>query len=184
MNSELSHDQIALLRLLASRRLEFLAFLRRRVRAGMDPEDLLQQALLVATAKIGQLRDPELVGPWFYRIMRRALADHHAASSLRERKRPVLEAENRDVPPETPVTCACSLGLVDSLPAQYADVLRRVDVAEEDLATVASSLGTTTNNATVRLHRARKALRRRLLAHCGTTSARSCLDCACGTIPT
>jgi RNA polymerase sigma-70 factor (ECF subfamily) len=31
----------------------------------------------------------------------------------------------------------------------------------------------------VRLHRARRALKERLAAHCGTTSARSCADCGC-----
>lgn len=33
--------------------------------------------------------------------------------------------------------------------------------------------------AMVRLHRARTALKVRLKAHCGTTSARSCADCGC-----
>jgi hypothetical protein len=37
----------------------------------------------------------------------------------------------------------------------------------------------TTNNAMVRLHRARRALRSLLQEHCGTTSLRACLSCVC-----
>jgi RNA polymerase sigma-70 factor (ECF subfamily) len=165
-----------LLVLLAARRPEFLAFLRRRLRLGSDPEDLFQQALLLATDRLGQLRDPGLVVPWFYRMLRRVLADHRVECA-REKGR---QAPERDLPvPDPIVTCACSLTVMATLPAQYAEVLRRVDIGEEKLAEVAESLGTTVNNATVRLHRARKALRGRLRESCGTTSARACLDCAC-----
>jgi RNA polymerase sigma-70 factor (ECF subfamily) len=44
---------------------------------------------------------------------------------------------------------------------------------------VARELGLNANNAMVRLHRARNALRERLASHCGTTTARSCSDCGC-----
>ena len=164
---------------LAARRDEFVDFLRRRVRSGVDPEDLLQQALLTATQKIGQLREPDLLVAWFYRILRRVLADHHARWAVRQDTLPILEAEVNAATSEEVATCACSLGLIESLPPQYAEILRRIDVDEEDAADVAASLGTTTNNVAVRLHRARKALRQRLLAFCGTASASDCLNCGC-----
>jgi RNA polymerase sigma factor (sigma-70 family) len=164
---------------LAERRGEFVDFLRRRTRSGADPEDLLQQALLLATQKAGQLREPGLAVPWFYAILRRTLADHHARWALRQNKLPLLEAELGEASPAEAATCACSLGLVEGLPPQYAEILRRVDLGDEGVAEVAASLGTTVNNVTVRLHRARKALRERLRAFCGTTSVDGCLDCAC-----
>ena len=175
----LSQTQVEPLAVLAARRNEFVAFLRRRVGSQIDPEDLLQEALLVATHKIGQLRAPELAVAWFYTILRRVLADHHARWAIRQEKRPLLEAEANAAVLEEPAKCGCSLGLIETLPPQYAEILRRVDVGEEDLATVATSLGTTTGNAAVRLHRARKALRQRLLSSCGTTSISSCLSCDC-----
>ena len=58
-------------------------------------------------------------------------------------------------------------------------VLRRIDLDEEPIAEVARSLGVTTNHATVRLHRARGALRKLLQDGCGTDSVKACADCAC-----
>ena len=72
-----------------------------------------------------------------------------------------------------------SLGQLDRIRPEYADMLRRVDIDEERLPEVASSLGITVNNATVRLHRARKALRDQLRSFCGVDSLRACLDCSC-----
>ncbi|MBX3232082.1 MAG: sigma-70 family RNA polymerase sigma factor [Labilithrix sp.] len=160
------------------RRPELLAFLRRRVRPGTDVEDVLQHALLTATAKVAQLRDEERAVAWFYRILRRRLADERARARAWDEKRPLLEAAE-DVAPEDPALCACSLGLLDTLAPAYAEVVRRVDLGDEPIADVAAALGTTTNNVTVRLHRARKSLRDRLASTCGTTSLGSCLECDC-----
>ena len=44
---------------------------------------------------------------------------------------------------------------------------------------LADGLGITVNNASVRLHRARRAMRDALCEHCGTDSLRSCQDCPC-----
>jgi DNA-directed RNA polymerase specialized sigma24 family protein len=169
-------NQLELLRELAVRRAEFIAFARGRLGPGVDSEDLVQQALLRATQKIGLLRDPSLVVPWFYRVLRRAIADHHARAKSEH-----LRWQSAQEPGTvgTAATCACSLTVLASLPERYAEVLRRVDLGDESLAEVAGSLGTTVNNTTLRLHRARKALRERLRESCGTTSARACLDCAC-----
>lgn len=179
MKATTDRKHLELLAVLAARRAEFVDFLRRRTRSDADPEDLLQQALLTATQKIDQLRDTDLVVAWFYKILRRVLANHHARWAVRQDKLPILEAEVNAATPEETAWCACSLGLIESLPAQYAEVLRRIDIGEEDVTDVAASLGTTTNNVAVRLHRARKSLRERLLSFCGTTSISTCLDCGC-----
>ncbi len=75
--------------------------------------------------------------------------------------------------------CACSLGLLACLSPAHQQVLRRVDIKQEAIVSVAASLGITVNNAIVRLHRARKKLRAKLLEYCGTSSVASCLDCSC-----
>jgi RNA polymerase sigma factor (sigma-70 family) len=168
----------ALLAVLASRRGELVEFLRRRTRSDVDVEDLLQQAFLRATQKIAQLQESHLVVPWFYTILRRTLADHHARWAIRQDKLPLLEAQASAALGEAS-TCACSLALLESLPPQYIAILRRIDLDEEEVGAVAGSLGTTVNNVTVRLHRARKALRQRLFACCGTTSTKTCFDCWC-----
>ena len=71
----MNDERVEPLRLLVARRGEFLAFLQRRPVPGAEPEDLLQQGFLRATSRIEQLREPSLAVPWFYRVLRRVLAD-------------------------------------------------------------------------------------------------------------
>lgn len=167
---------------LAAERDVYLAFVRARVGSSADAEDVLQQALVRATARAGDLRDRGRLRAWFFQILRRTIADHHADRALREAKLEMLAVGVRDVAEASPDdggTCACSLGQLELLRPEYAELLRRVDIEEQPLAVVAQALGVTVNNATVRLHRARKALRERLRAVCGTDSMKACLSCGC-----
>jgi DNA-directed RNA polymerase specialized sigma24 family protein len=168
-------ERVEPLRLLVALRGEFLAFLRRRPVPGVEPEDLLQQGFLRATSRIEQLREPSLAVPWFYRVLRRVLADQVEAGRESAQWEPNAELAGSG----TQRLCSCAMWMLQSLPASYSEILRRVDVEGDSLAEVAVSLGTTVNNATVRLHRARKALRERLRDACSTTSLRACLDCEC-----
>jgi RNA polymerase sigma factor (sigma-70 family) len=170
------------LAILTGRRDEFAEFARRRTRTDEDAEDVLQGAFLLATRKVEALRDPACAVPWFYRILRNAVADYHAGLAIKQARHDLAPVnEPTLVPPHESRTCACSLSLLDSLTTGYAEILRRVDVLEESVERVAEALGLSTNNATVRLHRARKALRRRLADFCGTTSAKECQSCRCAT---
>lgn len=169
----------AVVRELMTEREAFLGFVRARVRSGADADDILQQALVKAATHAADLRDMAKLRPWFYQVLRRTLADHHATWALREAKLELLAAEMEESTPEEVATCACSLGQLDHIRAEYAEVLRHVDIDEEPIVEVAAKLGITPNNATVRLHRARKALREQLLAFCGVESRRACADCSC-----
>ena len=51
------------------------------------------------------------------------------------------------------------------------------------LVAFAASAGITPNNAGVRLHRARRALRRQTLAFCRACAEHGCLDCSCASAP-
>lgn len=167
-------------RAIADEREEFLAFVRGRVRSGADAEDILQQAMVRAAEHAGDLRDPERVRAWFFRILRRTLADHHAQWALRESKLAVLARDLDEATPEEVAACGCALGRLAKLKPDHADILRRVDLDEQPLAEAASNLGITVNNATVRLHRARKALRTSVESFCGVRSLRACFNCGCG----
>ncbi len=171
-----------LLRTLAERRPLFLAFLRRRTASAADAEDLLQQALLKAAERITDLRAEERLEAWFYRVLRNVVADHRAAAARSQAK---LEAAARELVPDAPAaagaSCACSLGILEGLRPEYAEILRCVDMRGTDLDAAASALGIARNNAKVRLHRARKAMRLALQEACGTGSMRDCLSCGCET---
>jgi RNA polymerase sigma-70 factor (ECF subfamily) len=76
--------------------------------------------------------------------------------------------------------CECMNTLLPTLKPEYAEILQRVDLQDSALTEVASELGISQNNATVRLHRARQALKRQLEQSCGTCATHGCLDCTCG----
>jgi RNA polymerase sigma factor (sigma-70 family) len=159
-----------------------IAFVRKRAGHIVDPEDVLQQAAVRALAKSEQLREPQHARAWVYRIVRNVLADELRAIGL-----PVVEQNDEmvaNLPEEeghehAGQTCRCALNLAKTLKPEYAAILERVVLEEEPVTAIAEELGVTPNNAMVRLHRARNALRSLLEKHCNTTSTRSCLDCGC-----
>jgi RNA polymerase sigma-70 factor (ECF subfamily) len=56
-----------------------------------------------------------------------------------------------------------------------------VDLEGGSVGDYARKAGITPNNASVRLHRAREALRKQVEKTCGTCATHGCLDCTCGT---
>ena len=69
--------------------------------------------------------------------------------------------------------------LIPTLKPEYAEILRRVDLEGAAVPSVAAELGISANNVTVRLHRARQALKKQLERCCGTCATHGCLDCTC-----
>lgn len=155
------------------------AFVTSRVpSSGVD--DLLQSAALRAIEGASSLEDPAKVLPWLYRIHRNIIVDRARADSSHRRMLDRFERMEAQASLEEEVeTCACSLHLTHTLPSNYAEILELVDVQEHSLSQAAAQLGITPNNATVRLHRARKALRETLAQHCGVKTASECVDCRC-----
>lgn len=167
-----------LLLLLARERPRFLSFLQRRVNS-TDADDLLQQALLRAAEYLHTLQDGERVEAWFFRIVRHVLANHLAHQATQRTRLATLAAQASEQELEEVTFCACSLGVLQRLRPSYREVVQRVHLDEEPIEAVAASLGISTNNVKVRLHRARKALSESLLAQCGTSSVRACQGCGC-----
>lgn len=177
MNAEV--DAGALAAAIESERRRFVDFLRRRV--GDEAEDLFQHSLLRALERAGELSDPSLVKPWFWRLLRNSVTDHHRARVARDSRHAALRALEEGTPDEETAACACALGLLSRLPPDYAEILRRVDLDDERVIDVARSLGITSDNAAVRLHRARAALRAKLSGCCAVQSLRACFSCDCAT---
>ena len=161
---------------------EFLAFLERRVESRAVAEDILQTAFTRGLERGGDVKDEKVVA-WFYRVLRNAVIDHYRQRSTTAR---AMEAWGREFPdvqePEAELRqeiCRCVSGLLETLKPEYREALRIVDLEEGKLKDLAQQSGITAENAAVRVHRARAALRRRIEQACGTCSVHGCLDCSC-----
>lgn len=169
----------AALEQLATRRALVVRRVRAQVGAEADAEDIVQRALLRAAERLHTLDDPARLNAWFDAIVRRLVLDHHSAQARASRREHITETPPEPARAPEDGICACSLALLDTLPEAHAELIRRVDIHEDPVREVAAALGITANNASVRLHRARAALRDRLAETCGVHTMRACLDCDC-----
>jgi RNA polymerase sigma-70 factor (ECF subfamily) len=172
---------------LNAHRSAFKAFLAARVGSEAEADDILQNGLLKALQRAGELQDDAKLTAWFYQLLRNAVVDHYRArGSIRRRHEALgetLAALGEDIAAAPkgwePQLCACLGGVVDTLKPQHAELLRRVDLNGESVQDAARAMKMTANNASVTLHRARKDLRARLETFCGDCSDAACLDCDC-----
>lgn len=180
-----------LARTLNAQRTAFKAFLVARVGSEAEAEDILQNGLLKAVQRAGELQDDAKLSAWFYRLLRHAIVDHYRSNGARRRRDHALgtlmASLGEDAVPPPPAwdaqICRCLGTVVDTLKPRQAELLRRVDLDGESVQIAATALGLTPNNASVTLHRARKELRTRLEAFCGACAEDACLDCQCAPVP-
>lgn len=162
----------------------FLDFVAARVGSHADAEEILQDAFLRGLERGGALRDDESAVAWFYRVLRNAIVDRHRHAGAEAR---ALE-RHAEEPSASPIfdeeleraACECVLAALEGLKPEYAEVLRKADVEEVEVREVPRAAGLTPGNARVRLHRARRALRREVERTCRTCAIHGCLDCPCG----
>ena len=182
-----AHEGASILSKLLTHQADFRGFLRRRIGDEALAEDVLQQSFMRAVQQEHELEKPEQVVAWFYRILRNATVDYYRARAADDRKLEAFVQElavtGTDKIPALdelrPTVCACLERLLPNLKPAYADLLNRIDLGGESLVSVAKHLGVTPNNLTVRLHRARQALRKSLEESCGICTKHGCLNCTC-----
>lgn len=172
----------AVSKLVANHR-EFLAFLERRVSSRAEAEDILQEAFVKGTERAQSLREGESAVAWFYRLLRNAVVDHYRRRGSASRALSAFADElEHQVEPAVEVreaVCACVKRLSTTLKPEYAEALQRVEVEGQSVQGYAAERGIQPNNAAVRLHRAREALRRQVVASCGSCAEHGCMDCSC-----
>jgi RNA polymerase sigma-70 factor (ECF subfamily) len=170
---------------LIEQRERFLHFIRRRVRDSDLAEDLLQAAYVRAIEQASALRQDVLASAWFFRILRNAITDHYRHRSVEERVlKPFTPEHDPPVQPEATKStlCHCIDRALNNVKPAYRQILRATDLADEkkgSLGSFATTTGISAGNAAVRAHRARHALHRQLLRHCGSCATASCLNCTC-----
>ena len=156
----------------------FDAFVRGRVHPD-DVDDIIQLGRLRAIERASTLDDPDRVMAWLYSIHRNLITDVMRKNAS-ERKHVDASAELPELSEMVMgELCRCSVSQVQRLRPSYATILTLVDTEGLQLTEAARKLDVSVNNATVRLHRARKALREEMLEHCGVTDARECASCRC-----
>lgn len=176
-----------LVALLSQRQDAFRGLLHRRVEDAALAEDLLQQSLVRAVERHRSVRDETSAVAWFYQILRNTLVDYYRSRGAEARRDDaylrelIATGQDKEPPPGeiTATICACLNRLLPSLRPNYADLLRRIDLEGESPQQVAAALNISPNNLTVRLHRARQALRASLEETCGICTTHGCLDCTC-----
>ncbi len=175
----------AVRRALVESRRQLHGFLRRRLGSAEEAEEVLQAFMLRAVERAGDLRDVRTVRGWLSRLLATSIADHRRQAARRRRREAVMTPEFFDTTPEEPdpeleeAVCNCLYKLLPTLSPEHADVIWRVDLTGEERAAVAARLGITLNALGVRLHRARRALKRRLEEMCLTCPVHGYLDCGC-----
>jgi RNA polymerase sigma factor (sigma-70 family) len=166
----------------------FRQFVRRRVGDEFVADDILQQSLIRAVERHHSLRNEESAVAWFYRILRHTLADYYRSRGAEVRRNEAflqqLTVSGRHLEPSLDeakeTVCTCLHRLLPGLRGNYAELIRRIDLEGESPEHVAEELNISRNNLTVRLHRARQALRTSLEDACGICSRHGCLNCVCG----
>ena len=162
---------------------QFLSFLERRVGDRALAEDILQDAFVKSLQKEEDARDETSSVAWFYRTLRNAVIDHYRRTGARNR---ALESFTRELegavepPPELhDAICGCVSRLATTLKPEYETAIRRIDLDGAPVQAFAAEAGITPNNASVRVFRAREALRKQVKSSCGTCAEHGCLECSC-----
>jgi RNA polymerase sigma factor (sigma-70 family) len=146
-----------------------LRFLRSRLRSREDAEDVLQEFALKAIQGADRLTDLAKVEAWLSITLRNALFDRYRRNAGRARLQDTVRAEpicEPEEPEELERPLDCLAHAIDDLKPEAAALLRRAELQETPLKAIAEAMAITANNAGVRVHRAREALRQVMKSRC------------------
>lgn len=162
----------------------FLSFLEGRLGGHRElAEDILQEAFVRGIDRVKTLRNDESALAWFYRTLRNATIDQRRRQGAADRALAAfaLELETHEGPPDDVrgSVCQCVARIATTLKPEYAEALQRIEVQGLPVKAFAAEQGISSSNAAVRVFRAREALRRQVVASCGSCAEQGCLNCTC-----
>ena len=157
----------------------FLPVARRVAGDEVTARDALQESWIIVLEKLYQYRGKPPACGWVGSIVRHE-AGHGAARNNREAPLPPSDLKSNTADASEVLyrqqLISIVLEAIDELPPTYRQVVRLRDVDEHPVSEVASELHISRSNVAVRLHRAHKLLRHRLLqvlgAHGGDRASR------------
>lgn len=172
-----------LVTILAEVHRHFLQFLKRALGNAADAEDVMQQFYLRVLLKSADVRRQTSTRIWLRRVLMSVLNDYRRRAARRRRAEADFARKEAALPPTEEeldaFICMCLHKLLPVLKPEYAEVLRLVDLEGIPRAAVAGRLGLSLNATTVRLHRARHAMRKALELTCEMCPVHGYLDCSC-----
>ncbi|RJQ87335.1 MAG: RNA polymerase sigma factor [Desulfobacteraceae bacterium] len=151
-------------------------FIQTMVKDAWTADDLTQETFLRVLNKIGSLEEPSKLRAWIYSIAINLCRDHFRTRSARPREEAVRGST--ELLEKLPAPCsteaklaghqmnACVHRKIAMLPEGLRTVLCLFDVNGFSHSEIAQVLGISVENVKVRLHRARKGLKRILETHC------------------
>jgi len=161
----------------------FVRFVEKKLGDRALAEDVVQEAFVRSADKVATLGDEESVIAWFYRVLKNAVVDQYRRRAAKDRKLEAfaaeLEAEGGPDAELQGTVCQCVSRLSGTLKAEYAEALQRVEIDGISVKEYAAEVGITSNNAAVRVFRAREALRKQVIRCCGACAKHGCVDCTC-----
>ncbi|MCI3132786.1 sigma-70 family RNA polymerase sigma factor [Phenylobacterium aquaticum] len=152
-----------------------MRFLRSRLRSREDAEDVLQEFALKTVQGVERLTDLAKVDAWLAVTLRNALFDRYRRNAGRARLQQAAQAEPPgpvDAGADLEAPLGCLSHALTGLRPETGDLLRHAELEETPLRRLADDLGITANNAGVRVHRAREALRQAMQARCAACATR------------
>ena len=178
-----SPDEEVARRLFVQNRADFLRFLERRVESRAVAEDLLQEVFVRALDPEHGPGSEETALGWFYRVLRNAVVDYHrrrasAARGLAAFAGGIEKSLEPDIETRGAL-CRCIGELATTLKPEYRTAIEQVEVEGKPLGEFAAEAGISSNNARVRVFRAREALKKRVAECCGSCALHGCVDCTC-----
>lgn len=165
-----------------------LRFLKRRLGSDEEAEEVLQRFMVKALASARDLRNVKTARAWLGRVLATTIVDFQRLAIRRRGRERAADPEEVAMLADCAVepdleaddaVCDCLYQLIPTLKPEYAEVIWRADLLAEPRDRLAVSLGISINNVTVRLHRARQALKIRLEQMCRACAVHGFFDCRC-----
>jgi RNA polymerase sigma-70 factor, ECF subfamily len=166
---------------------KFLAFVEKRVGSRAVAEDILQDAFVRSIERASELdgesQNDERTTAWFFRVLRNAVIDHYRHQAVEQRahhewaqdwtRGAELSADDHHE------VCGCFTEFLGLLKPEYRRAIETIELGNVSLREFGEREGISANNAAVRVHRARQALRQHIERACSACAEHGCLDCDC-----
>ena len=143
------------------------AYIARQIDDPATVDDILQDVWLKAHEQISQLRNPESLGAWLYRIAYNAIMDHHRQQRPTEELSVALTAPEQNQTTQAHQELAlCLKPLMEELPEKYRTPLQLSEIDGLSQQQVADQLQLSLSGAKSRIQRGRARLRDHFTACC------------------